>query len=190
MPRPERLLARVAAWPAPTRDAGAAALALAGAALAQLLVRAGLPAEVFLAVPGVVLAGLVFGRGSSLFAALLTGAVIAAAFDPAAQQAVHGIPALPSLALALVCLAVALGTAALAAATVIRAQAKARERRARVLMEACARDALGQIEAARRRLATAEAEVTQARDSLAQAQATAAPGRDPLEEALRSEGGV
>jgi hypothetical protein len=62
-------------------------------------------------------------------------------------------------------------------------------------MDACARDALSQIEAAGARLARAEAEVAEAQRELTRAKASArssgaAPTRDPLEEALRSEGGV
>jgi hypothetical protein len=196
MPVIERLRTRVAAWPALTRDAGAAALVLAGMALAQSLILAGLPVEVFLAFPGVLAAIAIFGRKSTLFAALLTGTAVATALDPGARVAVWNLPAISTAALALGCLAFAFGIAGLAASAAARARAAAREKQAKALLDACARDALGQIEAAGVRLARAEAEMQEARRELARARAAArtgnppTPARDPLEEALRSEGGI
>ncbi|MCB4822725.1 hypothetical protein [Roseicella aerolata] len=191
----EQLRTRVAAWPVLTRDAGAAALVLAGIALAQLLILASLPVEIFLAAPGVLAALVIFGRKSTLFAALLTAAAVAVALDPAARVAVWNLPAISTAALALGCLAFAFGVAGLAASAASRARAATRERRAKALMDACARDAVSQIEAAGARLARAEAEIVEARQQLARAKAAArssgtAPPHDPLEDALRSEGGV
>lgn len=186
---------RVAAWPALTRDAGAAAVVLAGIALAQLLILAHVPVEAFLATPGILAASVIFGRKSALFAVLLTAAAVATALDPAVRVAVWSLPAISTAALALGCLAFAFGVAALAACAAARARAALQERRARALLDACARDALSQVEAAQFRLARAEAEIEEARRQLAKARASARPApplqaRDPIEDALRSEGGV
>lgn len=188
----EATRARVAAWPPLTRDAGAAALVLAGIALAQLLILLHVPVEVFLAAPAVLAAVAVFGRKSAVFAVLLTAAAVATALDPAVRVAVWSLPAISTAALALGCLAVAFGVAGLAACATMRARAALQARRAKVLLDACARDALSQVDAAQCRLARAEAEIAEARRQIARARAStrAAAARDPIEDALRSEGGV
>lgn len=184
-----RLARQVGRWPALARDAGAAALALWAVCIGDLLIVA-LPgqAAMLLVLPGVVLGALVFGWLSALLALLVAAlAVNWIAPSPAAPSAPRRRcrdhhPA----AMALVC-----------GLLVVRLWARQRERRAALLLDACAKDALSRIAEAERRLSRAEDDAAEARTGLEQAQRELAramarrePIRDAIDDALRREGGV
>lgn len=159
-----RLGRAAAAWPPVLRDLGAAGLALLCVCLGEVAAMAlPLPAEVLLALPGVLLAGLVLGWPSALFALLVAAATVTALAPVGMPGMVGDTPAEP-LKLA------ALGLALIAAAPAARLWARRRERRADLLMEACAQEAL-------RRIATAEAETRAAHAALSRAEAALAEAR-------------
>ncbi len=193
-----RLAQQLRQWPALLRDAGGAGLALASVCLGEVLILLlPLHAEVVLALPGLLLAGLVFGGASAGFGLVCAALAVnwAAAgrplglLDPGIGEA--GL----LLALALCLLVACLG---------LRLRSHQRERRAELLMDACARDAAARIVAAEARLAQAESDAAAARASLSRAtqelalvqrSAVQTPRRDSLpdgglDEALRREGGV
>jgi hypothetical protein len=196
-----RLAARAAAWPPLPRDLAAASLALWSVCLGELLIPLlPVPAEALLALPGVMLAWWALGGASAAFALLATLlAVDLLAGDR--DSALAGAGASEVLCL------LALGGALVASGIAARAWARSRERRAALLLDACARDALGRIGEADRRLARAEAEAAGARSRLAAAEAALGAaqraaadaavarglrsGRDTaFEAAWRSEGGI
>ncbi|TDG28099.1 hypothetical protein E2C05_21320, partial [Paracraurococcus ruber] len=125
---------RIGDWPPLTRDAGAAALVLAGLGCAQAMILLHVPVEALLAGPAVFAAWRLFGGRSALFGALVTAAAVAVALDPAARVAVWRLPVITTVALALGFLAVAFAVAALAAGAAARARAALRERRAKALV--------------------------------------------------------
>jgi hypothetical protein len=132
-------------WPPILRDIGAAAVALLCVCVGEVAASAlPLPAEVLLALPGVLLAWFALGWPSAVFALLDT-----------AEEPVK-----------LALLAAALIAAVLAA----RVWVRARERRAGLLMDACAQEAL-------RRIAAAEAETQAAHAALSRAEAALAEAR-------------
>ncbi|WP_372617626.1 hypothetical protein [Falsiroseomonas sp.] len=194
----ERLLRDVAKWPPLLRDPFAAALALWSVCLGVLLASV-LPfhAEVLLALPGVVLAWLLFGGSSAAFGLLVAALAVTWVAE---GRRVSLFAAGAEEALVLFLLACGLGTACLGA----RLWVRQRERRAALLMDACAEDAVSRISAAEVRLAEAEAGAKAARQRLARAEADLAGALrsaaeaarrdatldDGFEEARRREGGV
>jgi len=103
-----RLARRVGRWPALTRDAGAAALALWAVCIGDLLILA-LPgqAALLLVLPGVALGALVFGWSSALLA-LLVAALAVNWVAPSPQGGLLGTAAweltvLLAMAMALAC---------------------------------------------------------------------------------------
>jgi K+-sensing histidine kinase KdpD len=186
-----RFARQVGRWPALARDAGAAALALWAVCIGDLLIVA-LPgqAALLLVLPGVVLGALVFGWLSALLA-LLVAALAVHWIAPSPQGGVLGAAAWELTVLLAVAMALACGL------LVVRLWARQRERRAALLLDACANDALSRIAEAERRLSRAEEDAAEARTGLDQAQrelsrsmARREPVRDGIEEALRREGGV
>jgi hypothetical protein len=193
-----RLAARAAHWPAPLRDLGAASLALWSVCLGELLAIAlPVPAEALLALPGVLVAWWALGPGSAAFA-MLAAALAVAVLGGGRADRLFG--AGPEEALVMLALAAALVLVCL----LVRRHAAERERRAALLLDACATDAACRIAAAearlreaeaasaaaRRRLAAAEADLQRARDA-GRARPAASWSRDAgLDEALRREGGV
>jgi hypothetical protein len=196
-----RLSLRASAWPPLLRDLAAASLALWSVCIGELLILVlPLPPEALLAIPGALLAWWSLGWLSAGFALLLAAlAVHMIAGDRA--SALSGAGANEALGL------LALGAALVASCLGARIWARTRERRASLLLDACAQDALGRIAEANARLTQAEAEAATARARLAEAEAALAKAqraavdaahplavqacRDPaFEAALRSEGGI
>ncbi len=189
-----RLAARAAAWPPLLRDLGAAGVMFWSVCLGELLViLLPLPAETVLALPGALVALLVFGAPSALFGLLGVTLVVTLV---AAGRPFGLFGATPQEVLTLLTMTAGLATVCLAA----RVWARRLARRADLLLDACAGDALRRIAEADRRVAEAEAATGAARLRLDQAQAelhraraeaAARRGRDAaLEEARRSEGGI
>lgn len=191
--RVSALARRLGAWPPMLRDLGAASIALWSVCLGEVLMLV-LPShgEVLLALPGVLLAWWLLGGASAAFA-LLVAALAVGMVAAARPSGLHGVSA--HEALTFLAMALALVTLCFAA----QAWARGRERRAALLLDACADDAVRRIAAAeaaaaaaRARLDAAEAELSQARLA---ARSTAGRGaalsRDGgFEEARRSEGGI
>ncbi len=151
-------------WPPILRDIGAAAVALLCVCVGEVAASAlPLPAEVLLALPGVLLAWFALGWPSAVFA-LLAAAAVVAVLAPDGVPGLAGDTAEEPVKLAL--LAAALIAAVLAA----RVWVRARERRAGLLMDACAQEAL-------RRIAAAEAETQAAHAALSRAEAALAEAR-------------
>lgn len=199
-----RLRLRALRWPGSVRDLTGVSLALVAVIAGEVLLRVlPVPAETLLTLPGVLVAWSVFGGRSAAVSAGAAGlAVIVVAQGRTGGTFEAGFDE----ALILLALAAALIAAGLGA----QAWAKRREGRALRLLDACAADALGRIEDAHRRLATAEAEAAAARGQLTTAtkelsRARRALARDgardggpgppaspeaDFDEALRREGGV
>jgi hypothetical protein len=193
-----RLGRRVAPWPPMLRDPLAVTLALWSLCLGVLLAMlVPLPNEVLLALPGVLLAWWLLGWSSALFGLLVTALVVGLVGE---RQSSGRFAIGSEEALTLFTLAGLMLTGCLGAWLWIRQ----RERRASLLMDACAEDAISRISAAEARLAEAEAEAQASRGRLAGAEAELARAlrsaalaarRDAaldggLEEARRREGGV
>jgi uncharacterized membrane protein YccC len=175
-----------ASWPPLLRDVGAAGGAVLCICLGELAAMA-LPIapEVLLALPGVLVAALVLGWPSAVFALLVAAAAVAT-LAPFRVAGLVGGYAHEPLKLA------AMSAALIAACLGARLWARRRERRAAVLMDACARDAV-------RRIADAEAETDAAHAALRRAEAALAEARRAMargvpdaafEEARRQEGGI
>lgn len=174
------------AWPPVLRDLGAAAVALLSICLGEVAARAlPLPTEVLLALPGVLLAWFVLGWPSAVFALLVSAAAVVV-LAPEGAPGLVGDTAEEPMKLAL------LAAALMAPAVAARVWVRRRERRAGLLMDACAQEAL-------RRIAAAEAETETARAALSRAEAALAEARARLmraspdaafQEARWREGGI
>ncbi len=198
LPAPlDRFRSDTARWASPLRDLGAASLALWAVFLGEiLLLLLPAPAEVLLALPGVVIAWWIFGAPSALFALLVAAAVV---HLMAAGRVESALAATPGEALGPFLVATALVVACVAM------RLRAHRRDARKGLDAMLEQATHQAETAQARLATAEADAAAARAELALARAkldqlhrgtqpswpeVAWPADGGISSARRSEGGI
>lgn len=184
-------------WPSPLRDLGAASLALWAVFIGEILILLlPLPAEVLLALPGVLAAWWIFGLPSAVFALLLAAVVVhvmAAGRVESALAATAGEALGPFLA--------AIALLAACAAVRLRPDRRTTRQGPDVRLE----QAMHQAAAAQARLAAAQADAGAARSELALARAkldrlqrgtpptrreVAWPTDGGMDTARRTEGGI